>query len=158
MRALIVSDTHGQIRSVTDWMEAQAETFDEIWHLGDYDRDAEGFKALCHLPVYSVKGNCDLGSSGREHIILERMGKRIVLTHGHLERVKGGLTTLYVFARSQEADLICFGHTHQPVIFHEDGIYLFNPGSPTLPRLGMPRTVGIAEINEKGIHLSHFNL
>ena len=32
------------------------------------------------------------------------------------------------------ADIVIFGHTHRPVARHEDGIYLFNPGSLSYPR------------------------
>jgi predicted phosphodiesterase len=66
---------------------------------------------------------------------------KILITHGHLFGVKGGLGGLIAHAAELGADIVLFGHTHEPtervipagtVV---DGavlsrpIYLFNPGS-----------------------------
>lgn len=48
--------------------------------------------------------------------------------------------------RERQADLLLFGHTHQPLTDYEDGLYLMNPGS-----LGYGGTYGYVDITPAGI-------
>ena len=43
--------------------------------------------------------------------------------------VKYGLYNLQSAARGYNADIALFGHTHTPVTYYEDGLWLVNPGS-----------------------------
>ena len=43
--------------------------------------------------------------------------------------MKHGTGELKSIARSEQADLALFGHTHMPEIEYDEGLYLFNPGS-----------------------------
>ena len=55
--------------------------------------------------------------------------EKILLTHGHRFGVKSGLEGLLALAGERGLDLICFGHTHQPLIHREKGCLFLNPGS-----------------------------
>lgn len=48
----------------------------------------------------------------------------------------------------EEVDAVVFGHTHQAYRGDEDGIYFFNPGSPTDKMFAPYRSVGLLELAE----------
>ena len=77
-------------------------------------------------------------------------GARIFYTHGHLYSVKTELGGLLQAARELDANVVLFGHTHQPLCTYREGVHLLNPGS-----LGYPgeqgRTYGIVDITPQGI-------
>jgi putative phosphoesterase len=55
-------------------------------------------------------------------------------------------------ARFPEADAVIFGHSHLPLHERaEDEFQLFNPGSPTERRRAPEHTMGIANIDERGV-------
>ncbi len=88
----------------------------------------------------AVAGNNDAPSLvarfGRRKI-LPVGGVRLGLVHGD---GSGGSTlsrSLAAFAQD-EVDIICFGHSHQPLCERRESIWLVNPGSPTDKR-GQPR-------------------
>jgi predicted phosphodiesterase len=57
-------------------------------------------------------------------------GKRVLLSHGHLWRVKGGYDTAIAEGEKAGADLLLFGHTHTPLCRQtESGMWVLNPGS-----------------------------
>jgi len=53
--------------------------------------------------------------------------------------------------RFPEADAVVFGHSHVPLLEHEDGFQIFNPGSPTERRRAPSHTMGIAEAGSGAI-------
>ena len=155
MRACVVSDTHGNLSRVMRFLSENRHLYDEIWHLGDYIKDIESIKAMVTCPVYGVKGNCDYYSSESEALIKVIDGVRVLLTHGHEFRVKSHLTNLFYYAKQENIDVVCFGHTHVPVNATEDGILFFNPGSASLPRAGFKNSVGIIEIARGKVAATH---
>lgn len=155
MKVCVISDTHGHINSVLNYLEEKWPVFDEVWHLGDYAKDAAQLKKHLLCPIRFVKGNCDFYSAAPEQDLIVILGWRILLTHGHLFGVKGQLMNLYYYAEQEKIDLVCFGHTHEPVSAKEDKIQFFNPGSPSSPRSGYRPSIGIIEISEKSISCSH---
>ncbi len=48
--------------------------------------------------------------------------------------VKYGLDEIEAKAKSIDADIVIFGHTHTPLNFKKDRIIYLNPGSVCLPR------------------------
>lgn len=126
MRMLVLSDSHGDAFSVLKAIERQSNA-DLIIHLGDGERD---FK-YCHIekPSIQVKGNCDWGSDLPAFKVTNECGYTIYCTHGYAEMVKYGLSQLQTAARGFNADVALFGHTHTPVTYYEDGLWLVNPGS-----------------------------
>lgn len=153
MRILIVSDTHGLVEPVLAFIEESSSRFDEIWHLGDFYKDAAKIHKKTGIHVQAVKGNCDMISHVSEDLILEIHGKRILLTHGHVYNVKNSMLRLHFRAIEAKIDIVCFGHTHTVAYETESGITYFNPGSASTPRQGNPQTVGILEVYE-----DHFEL
>lgn len=129
MKLLVLSDIHGHgramMQAVDDHPDAAA-----VFFLGDGIRDAEDLQLMRPaLPVYLVRGNCDLGSYAPAEGVVPMEGQLIFYTHGHLYGVKTGLDALARQARSSGASIALFGHTHRPCHEVEDGVHLFNPGA-----------------------------
>lgn len=103
---------------------------DEIIHLGDHLRDGESLSfALPDIPVTMVPGNCD-GWTGRPgELLLERVGHRLLLGHGHQWRVKSGPELALMYARGKGANVLLYGHTHQAHCGWEYGVFALNPGT-----------------------------
>lgn len=152
MKIIVVSDTHGDTESLIRFLKKSENDFSEIWYLGDFFSDGETIAKAFNVPVVSVKGNCDLGVNGPENRVIERLGHKIWLTHGHLYGVKNTLTTLYYKALEKECDLVCFGHTHRALIQEEHSVKLFNPGSPSRPYIGQPASIGKVILSENYIN------
>lgn len=149
MRLLVISDTHRHIGPVIDLLQGD-HRFDRILHLGDMVQDALDLESLFDLPLDVVSGNCDWGSAGvRHHEVLELAGKRIFMTHGHMEHVKAGDGLLRKIATKENYDVILYGHTHHADVQYEGDCILMNPGSIGLPRDGAP-SYGVIHIDESG--------
>lgn len=132
MRLLVVSDSHGArmtLRRLIGQVERESRP-EALIHCGDGALDALAYRAFApHFLV--VRGNCDLGCP--PDVPLQRLlrlgGLELMVTHGHQDRVKWGLTTLVYRAMEQSAGLCCFGHTHQPLAEWKQGILMLNPGA-----------------------------
>ena len=92
----------------------------------------DGLSSLSDLMLnknfYAVKGNCDFVAFDEE-LTLEVEGVKIFITHGHKYSVKSSLLNLEYKAKEIGADLVLFGHTHEPLEIVSDGITLINSGS-----------------------------
>ncbi|MDY6065928.1 MAG: metallophosphoesterase [Finegoldia sp.] len=132
MKIAIVSDTHGNITNAYDSLSEQK--VDMLIHLGDYYEDGENLGSLLGISSYSVKGNNDYHIDGKEQLILNIEGKRILLTHGHKYNVSYGLEDIIRIGKELEIDICMFGHTHRYLNCEMGGLLLLNPGSPSLPR------------------------
>lgn len=91
-------------------------------------------------------GNVDVGEIRRklpEVARAELGGVRVVVLHG---QQFGSPTAASVARRYPEADLVVFGHSHQPVIERVGRVLAVNPGSAGPARFSLPVTVAIAEI------------
>lgn len=135
-------------------------------HLGDGTRE---FLLLSeqypHIPFVYVHGNGEdaFASGPHSETVLDLDGKRIFLTHGHRYGVKGGTGNLIYRAMEEECDIVLYGHTHvrdNRYIPSEDTkpLYIFNPGSVSLPHFGDRPSAGLLEITRSGIALSHIKL
>lgn len=155
MRLLVISDTHRHIERVINLLEGE-HRFDALIHLGDMVEDALDLYELFGLPVYYVPGNCDWGSSnGAYDKVLEVMGKRIYICHGHMSRVKHNDGILRQLIIKEGYDVALYGHTHIARIDYEGDSILMNPGSISLPRDGQP-SFGVIHIEDTG--LIHSNI
>ena len=139
MKLLILSDSHGASYNIELALRRHPDA-DAVFFLGDGVSDLQSRReAHPELAFFAVAGNCDIGASvayglrAAEEITLE--GKRIFYCHGHTYSVKHGLDNIISAARSREADVVLFGHTHTPLERYipedEEGraLYLVNPGS-----------------------------
>ena len=128
MRILVCSDSHGRRDRLILALEQQREA-EILVFLGDGAADAEFFAKEPGKRAYLVRGNCDGGSDLPLWQEFSALGKKILCTHGHYSQVKFGLSELLRAGRERGADLVLFGHTHEPLVYYEDGVTLFNPGS-----------------------------
>ncbi len=94
--------------------------------------------------IIAVRGNCD---SEVDQMVLDYPitsdlstifweGRRITATHGHIYN-EDKLPPV------SSGDILIYGHTHLPLAKKEEGIYILNPGSISLPKGGNPNSYGI---------------
>lgn len=136
---VICSDTHGTERpALTDQLAADIEQADMVVHAGDFTTEAvlDGFHDTSERLV-AVHGNADdpgVRSRLPQATTVEYEGVRIAVTHTR----SGGQMALGVFGRSRDADLVVFGHSHQPTTTDTGDVILLNPGSHAQPRGNRP--------------------
>lgn len=145
MKVLVFSDSHRSLGGMYEAIETHKP--DQVFHLGDLLSDAEEVSYLYpHLPICTVPGNCDGWTSDplKKQITLD--GVRILLSHGHVWHVKTGYSTAIAEARSIQADVLLFGHTHHPYCEQlEDGLWVLNPGASR-------SSYGILDIHRGQVH------
>lgn len=95
--------------------------------------------------IIAVRGNCD---SEVDQMLLQfpmmadyawvmlPSGQRLFLTHGHLYNAEKRPPL-------RDGDVIVHGHTHVPVAERNQQQFIFNPGSVTFPRNGLPPSYGL---------------
>jgi putative phosphoesterase len=157
MRVVVLSDTHlrpGTNRRLPAAVYSALEQADAVLHAGDvvsreFLDELSGF-----APVHAVLGNNDHDLVGTlpERRLVHLGGARVAMVHdsgataGRAARVQRWFPT---------ADVVVFGHSHQPVDEQLlDGPRLFNPGSATERRRAPTRTYGVLEV-EDGRVVSH---
>ena len=152
-----MSDSHRSVGKVLEVVERHPEA-DLFLHLGDGEADFEAVQEIHPEHRYHhVSGNCDYDSTTPTYDILCLCKKIIFLTHGHRYAVKYGLEELKRAARRQGADVVLYGHTHMAHTEYDDGLYVMNPGSLTLPR-ERGSSYGILDITPAGIVLGIVDL
>lgn len=151
MKIVVISDTHGYVDSSIKAIN-NIDGVDLIIHLGDYTKDAEAIKKALKITTINVKGNCDVHALDiPDDDIIEIEGKKIFLTHGDLYGVKQGLNTIYYKAKELNVDVALFGHSHISTLIEYDGVLFLNPGSPTLPRAGSSKSIGLLYIDKNNL-------
>lgn len=154
MKVLVVSDTHGDTFSLKSAINSKPEA-EVVIHCGDGNPEFENLRALYPQKHFiGVRGNCDFCSEASNIETFTIEGKKIFITHGHIYNAKYGLYNLVCAAREAGAELLLFGHTHNPVEDYDDGLYIVNPGSCH----GYNASYAYLDITEKGIVTRHFRL
>jgi putative phosphoesterase len=161
MRIGVVSDTH-IFRAGKKLPQLLIEEFskvDLILHLGDWVV-MDVYDQLAQLaPVDGIAGNNDgyeIIERFGEKKLLTLEGKRVGLIHGHTPYSRKGTDGNALLAfEGEKVDVILFGHSHQPLMRNENGILLFNPGSPTDKRREKRYSFGLLDITETGINAQH---
>lgn len=174
-KILILSDSHGQKRTVSDILTQHGETSDALLFAGDGIGDLVDFfeKAKtkqdfmkCLPPVIAfVQGNNDPHSFPisfnsaplkiPKYIFVKIAGKKIFLTHGHSYGVYYSLETLETVALQAGCDIAVFGHTHCPVEIWQK-IYFVNPGSLCYPRSVSHLSFAIMQIVQNDVYSVFF--
>lgn len=145
-RISVMSDSHGDTETVRQFLDRQSGS-EHLIHCGDSELPAED--PLLEVMI-AVKGNCDpVGLP--EYRMVEAGGYRVLVTHGHLDRVKTGLMPLRYRAEEAGADIVLFGHTHLYGAEVHDGILFVNPGSTHRPPPGRPATFAVIEGEAEGV-------
>jgi hypothetical protein len=161
MKVGVVSDTHmsRMAKSLPKALIAEFQHVDLILHLGDWVSMGI-YDLLSELaPVEGIAGNNDgdeIIARFGERKIITLEGIRIGMVHGHTPHSRKGTdgNALLAFA-NDEVDCILFGHSHQPLLREENGILLFNPGSPTDKRREKLYSFGILDIEVGKVSARH---
>ena len=138
-----------------------------ILHAGDVSIPSVLAQLEEIAPVHAVRGNRDWVALGHLPAAcrLNVAGVEIGMSHGHgqplnylidrmdymLRGYRLGIFKPRLLAAFPQAKVIVFGHTHRPLNHWEDGVLLFNPGSPHFPdRKDITPSVGILHISAEG--------
>ena len=129
MKILVFSDSHRFLSGMVQAIEEEKP--DQVIHLGDLMGDAEELSCRSQTPpICLVPGNCDGWPPAPAIKRITLQGKNILLSHGHLWRVKGGYDLAIAEARKSGVDILLFGHTHRAYCQQlEDGLWVMNPGA-----------------------------
>ncbi|WP_238655098.1 metallophosphoesterase family protein [Paenibacillus piscarius] len=161
MKIGVVSDTHlsSRAKGLPSVLMEEFRQVDIILHLGDWV-SPEIYDLLAELaPVEGIAGNndgYDIIQRFGERKIVTLEGMRIGMVHGHAPYSRKGTDGNALLAfEGQEVDCILFGHSHQPLMRRENGILLFNPGSPTDKRREKQYSFGLMDIADGKITARH---
>lgn len=151
MRIIVISDTHRDFRTLHRIVEKHREEAAMFLHLGDGEQEVDDLLALYpELPLLAVRGNCDYSGERPESRVAVAGNTRIFMAHGHDLGVKGSTAVLVRLARENGCRIALYGHTHKSDTHYEEGIYVMNPGSPSMPRNGRA-SYGIIDITSAGV-------
>ena len=162
MKCLCFSDSHGSTYGISRALNMHKDA-EVIFFLGDGLSDMELFLYNKERAILAVRGNWDTSAILGDNLVksldfITLGGYKIAFTHGNLYGVKYGLDGVISLANEHNADIVLFGHTHQPlekyISTDEGGIYLFNPGSIG-GGFGIKPSYGIIDITDKGVSFSH---
>jgi putative phosphoesterase len=152
VRIGVISDTHIPRRG-RQLPPQVAELFagvELILHAGDIN-DWSVLRELNAIAwTEAVAGNTD--SAAMADILgyrktLQLCGLQIGLTHGHLGR--GRTTPERAWHTFPQADVVVFGHSHQPYNHVHRGVLLLNPGSATDKRREPKFSVAILTLDQR---------
>lgn len=153
MRIGVISDTHMPRRrtSLPSFVLDAFRNVEIILHAGDIN-DWSVLRELNQLaPTTAIAGNTDspavIDILGQK-VTLELNGFRVALTHGHLG--SGNTTPERALNTFPDADVIVFGHSHQPYNQRHGNKLLLNPGSATDPREEPRPSVAILTLDKTG--------
>ncbi|SHH98042.1 metallophosphoesterase family protein [Clostridium grantii] len=135
MKIIILSDTH-RYNYIFDKLKNIIKDADVLIHLGDNVQDVEELTMGFEGKVFNVRGNCDYNTRIPSEELIELEGQAIFITHGHYYGVKHSLLNLKTKAAEIGANIVLYGHTHISEIVFEEGVWIVNPGSPSLARDG----------------------
>lgn len=156
MKIGVVSDTH-MMKKFIDKAIPYLKKCDLIVHAGDSFSDSKYIHAETNIGMMAVKGNCDFDNV-EDELIFEIENKTIFLCHGDKYGVNYGIDEIEKKAKSVNADIVIFGHTHVPMNIEKDEILYLNPGSVSLPRRVIYRSCVIIEIKEGKISTEEIKL
>jgi putative phosphoesterase len=129
---------------------------EHILHAGDVGTPFITFQLEQIAPVTAVIGNTDSSDKWRETELVTLAGRKF-LVHHIVDPHKPSEVLARRLGR-EKPDVVVFGHTHKQFCEKIGEILFFNPGYAGHPRFGMPRSVAIAECDEKGFWPKIFDL
>ncbi len=106
----------------------------QILHCGDQTSRLAQELLAGIAPVVAVAGNNDdqtLVEQWGYRRIFTTGGVRIGLVHGHAGSGRDTPSRACDGFADAAVDVICFGHSHQPLVERRGDVLLVNPGSPT---------------------------
>jgi uncharacterized protein len=151
MRVVAVSDTHAPRRwkgcppAVAEHLRGA----DLILHAGDVCVPSVLDELAAYAPVKVVLGNNDgpgvaaWGAPETLEFDLDGLPTAMIHDSGPAAR-----RTARMRRRFPEAELVVFGHSHIPMDETDDGVRIFNPGSPTDRRRQPHGTIGLLDVRD----------
>jgi uncharacterized protein len=139
-KVVIMSDSHGLTNEILTIKER--EKADYFLHCGDSELSED---ALELENVITVAGNCDFYGKfpNEQKVVIE--GLTFFVVHGHLHHVKSNLMSLSYRAEEENADIVCFGHSHIAGAEKVGDTLFLNPGSIRQPRNRPEKTYAVIE-------------
>lgn len=128
MKILVLSDSHGDKYSLEKSITKENNT-DMIIHLGDGLNEFEDIMLNSKITNYCVAGNCDFETTAPYTRIIIAADKRLFIAHGHTFDVKETYSKIIKAAKSENADICLFGHTHMQYKSVIDDMIVLNPGA-----------------------------
>ena len=122
------------------------DTSDAVLHAGDVVTGDLLDALRARRPVHAVLGNNDDALVGTlpDRLELELAGARVAMVHDSGPRAGRERRMHRWFP---DADVVVFGHSHEPVdALGDGGQRLFNPGSAVQRRRQPRRTIGVLEL------------
>ena len=115
-----------------------------ILHAGDVGGEEVLDELSTIAPVHAVSGNTDPPGDRRLHQALDISvgGFTIHVSHGH----ELGVPKPEKLLMAYNAQVIVFGHTHEPLVVKADGRLVVNPGAAGPARFDIRPSVAILEI------------
>lgn len=151
-KVLIISDSHGLTKEISEIKSRHQ--IDHLIHCGDSELE-KGHPVL--EDMINVRGNCDFDNNLQYIEQLDVAGLHFFITHGHLYDVGLNLENLYDHAYGNNAQVVCYGHTHVAGAQKIDDILFVNPGSIRLPRQRKEKSYAIMEWeNFDHIHINFY--
>lgn len=144
MKLLLFSDNHRDRTSVKQIIRKHPKA-DLIISLGDSEMR---LTELQELNVQGVKGNYPFEPDLPKELNYEFHGLKLYMTHGHHFSVKMGLTRLLNYASYNQINIVCFGHTHRPLIKELNDILFINPGSSSRSKMQKDCSYAVLEIDD----------
>lgn len=128
MKICVFSDSHGYAKNMIEAVRREKPAL--CFFLGDGESD---LVALCgffpDLPVYAVRGNCDMRSKLPSSLQCTVGGVKIFAAHGHLQEVKYDPELTTLLDAAGDTDVVLFGHTHDALQETRRGKRMINPGT-----------------------------
>ncbi|XMB72369.1 metallophosphoesterase [Mycoplasmatota bacterium WC30] len=147
MKLLLFSDNHRDREAVNQVLQKNP-NLDRYISLGDSEmKESE----LTKLDIFGVKGNYPYEPKFPKELTFVLEGTKVYLTHGHLFSVKMGLKRLLNYGIYNDINVICFGHTHRPLLKEIQGIIFINPGTLCCRKIPSKCSYALLEITDKNI-------
>ena len=140
MKMLVFSDSHGFTATMIEAIYDNEP--DCVVFLGDIHADCNVLsRYFPTMTICEVIGNNDWNHELRTETAAEFGGVKFFITHGHKYGVKETLSRLALAAQEKSADIVLFGHTHNPEEIYlprgdtrfgfevKKDMYFMNPGS-----------------------------
>lgn len=146
MKILVLSDLHNKKGIVARLVSRQKP--DYIFFLGDgISTFREETIKFPQENIFAVRGNSDIKRHEQTTLAVTLENVKFLLTHGHGFHVRNGLMELFDYAKRENIDVVCFGHTHKRFQESINGISFFNPGTVASSR-STENTFGLIEIED----------
>lgn len=142
MKIIACSDNHNNLDVIEDILNKHQDA-DYYFHLGDSE-----FESFLLKPFASVMGNNDIDYDLPNERIIDTGIIRIYLTHGHTYSCD--LDLMSKVAKTNNCQLVLFGHSHEYLDTTYNGIRFINPGSCKFNRINGDKTYVVINVDKNG--------